>query len=172
MRVTEEDKIAKVIKPPNGTDTSLNLRIFLAGSIEGDIAAPWQDKFINELNEQGYEQLTVMNPRRDEWDNSWKQDIRDKNFRGQVDWELDHLDQANIIPMYFDPNTKSPISMMELGLYADERDIQDRSRLVVCCPEGFWRKGNVEIVCYRKDIDLYDNWDSWMQAIYRRIGGN
>jgi hypothetical protein len=41
----------------------------------------------------------------------------------------------------FDPNTKSPVSLLELGLHAKER------KLIVYCPEGFWRKGNVDIVC-------------------------
>ena len=55
--------------------------------------------------------------------------------------------------MYFDPKTKSPISLLELGLFAKS------GKLVVCCPDGFWKKGNVDIVCQRykvlkiKDLD-------------------
>ena len=53
--------------------------------------------------------------------------------------------------MYFDPNTKSPISLLELGLFAQSK------KLIVCCPEGFWRKGNVDIVCDRYNIPNYDS---------------
>ena len=53
--------------------------------------------------------------------------------------------------MYFDPNTKSPISLLELGLFAHSK------KLIVCCPEGFWRKGNVDIVCDKYGIPNYDS---------------
>ena len=49
--------------------------------------------------------------------------------------------------MYFDPETKSPITLLELGLYARS------GKLVVCCPHGFWRRGNVDIVCDRYGVD-------------------
>ncbi len=65
--------------------------------------------------------------------------------------ELDALDAADIIFMYFSPNTKSPISLLELGLYANTK------KMLVCCPDGFWRKGNVEVVCERFDIPLFNN---------------
>ena len=48
--------------------------------------------------------------------------------------------------MYFDPNTKSPVSLLELGLYAHT------GKLRVCCPDGFWRKGNVDVICARFGI--------------------
>jgi hypothetical protein len=53
------------------------------------------------------------------------------------------MERADLIALYLSPGTKSPISLLELGLYASS------GKLVVCCPEGFWRKGNVDIVCKR-----------------------
>jgi hypothetical protein len=32
-------------------------------------------------------------------------------------------------------------------------------KLLVCCPEGFWRKGNVEIVCARYGVPLVGELD-------------
>jgi hypothetical protein len=52
--------------------------------------------------------------------------------------------------MYLDPNTKSPISLLELGLHATSK------KLYVVCPDGFWRKGNVEMVCSVYDIPLFN----------------
>ena len=43
--------------------------------------------------------------------------------------------------MVFDINTKSPISLLESGLFAKS------GKLVILCPEGFWRKGNIDVVC-------------------------
>jgi len=56
--------------------------------------------------------------------------------------------------MYFDPNTKSPISLLELGLHANS------GKMIVCCPKGFWRKGNVDIVCERYDVPVVCDIDS------------
>ena len=72
-------------------------------------------------------------------------------FRYQVTWEMNMLECSDIIFLYFSPETKSPISLLELGLHADS------GRMIVCCPDGFWRKGNVEIVCARHGIPLYDD---------------
>jgi hypothetical protein len=29
--------------------------------------------------------------------------------------------------------------------------------MIVCCPEGFWRKGNVDIVCSRYNVQQVQN---------------
>ena len=63
---------------------------------------------------------------------------------------MNRLNEASIIFMYFSKDTKSPISLLELGLNASCK------RMVVCCPDGFYRKGNVEIVCSRFSIPLYN----------------
>jgi len=127
------------IKAPNtihiiNNETSL----FLAGSIEMGSAEDWQHKVTNALSD--IEHLVIFNPRRDDWDSSWLQDINNTPFRNQVMWELDALARADKIFMFFSPGTRSPISLLELGLFI-AKDIY------VCCPEGFWRKGNVDIVC-------------------------
>ena len=117
--------------------------IFLAGSIEMGKAVEWQSKLIESVPDKPY---IFFNPRRDDWDNSWEQEITDKNFRQQVEWELKALEVADIIIMYFDPKTKSPISLLELGLHARE------GKLIVLCPEGFYRKGNIDITCKKYGI--------------------
>ncbi len=57
----------------------------------------------------------------------------------QVEWELCALEHCDLIVMLLCHGTLSPISLLELGLFAASR------RLVVCCEDGFWRKGNVEV---------------------------
>jgi hypothetical protein len=75
--------------------------------------------------------VTVLNPRRDEWDDSWEQSIGNSLFRGQVEWELEGLERASVVVMYFAPVTQAPITLLELGLLARS------GKLVVCCPAGF-----------------------------------
>lgn len=122
--------------------------MFLAGTIEMGNSVDWQEEFTKSLANQ--ENLLILNPRRDDWDSSWIQSINDPQFNEQVTWEMDHLDISDYIVMYLDPSSKSPISLLELGLQAHS------GKLLVCCPEGFWRRGNVEMVCNRYDIPMFD----------------
>ncbi len=93
----------------------------------------------------------VFNPRRDDWDSSWEQKFDNPQFYQQVSWEMDALEKADHILFYFAPGTKSPISLLELGLHAHSR------KIFVVCPEAFWRRGNVEMVCNRYDIRLFES---------------
>lgn len=84
-------------------------------------AENWQSKVINTFDYMY--RVVFFNPRRADWDSSWKQDFNDPQFYEQVTWELDMLDKSNHIIMYFDPNTKSPISLLELGLCASSKKL-------------------------------------------------
>ena len=130
------------VKPPTPLGI-YSYSIFLAGSIAQGKAGDWQKETTQKFTDLD---LFVLNPRRDDWDSSWKQHKDFPPFREQVTWELDAQQMANHILMYFDPETKAPISLLELGLFAAT------GKLTVCCPEGFWRKGNVDLVCERHNI--------------------
>jgi hypothetical protein len=130
-----------------------NKTIFLAGSIEMGKAVNWQERVNEHFHILGWD---VFNPRRDDWDSSWEQKFENAQFYQQVNWELNALEHADLIVMYFDPNTKSPISLLELGLFARSGKLQ------VICPEGFWRKGNVDIVCNYYNIPLYDKLETFL----------
>lgn len=135
----------QMIKPPYPLSAATGkFTVFLAGSIEMGVAENWQETLEHELMDEA--ELCIFNPRRDDWDSSWKQEITNTHFYEQVSWELDGLERADLIIFYFSPETSSPVSMLELGLFART------GKLLVCCPEGFWRKGNVDIVCERFDI--------------------
>ena len=136
------------------------VNIFLAGSIEMGVAEKWQEKVIAALSDKP---IRFLNPRRTDWDSSWSQDIHNEQFVEQVTWELNSLEMAQIVIMYFDPNTKSPISLLELGLHAKEQ------KLVVLCPEGFWRKGNVDVVCEFYGINQVDTFDELIEFIRNTI---
>ncbi len=107
--------------------------------------------------------VVILNPRRDEWDSSWEQSILDERFREQVLWELAAQERAALIGMYFAPNTKAPVTLLELGLFARS------GRVVVCCPDGFWRKGNVEIVSARYGVPLVNDFDEFISELRAAI---
>lgn len=129
-----------VIKPD-----SKYFKVFLAGSIEQGKAEEWQDKIV-----KPFECTNIMffNPRNDNWL------YKDKDSESkQIRWELDHLEKADLIAMYLDPNTKSCISLLELGLYVNS------GKLIVACPNSFWRYQNVYETCTRYKVELLNNLD-------------
>src|SRR6478736_592421 len=107
-----------VIKPPQKYKFErYNCTVFLGGSIEMGAAEDWQVE-ITDLIEKNCDNVTILNPRRDNWDPSWKQSKDNPLFKEQVTWELDGLENSDIQIFYFAPNTKSPITLLELGLFA------------------------------------------------------
>lgn len=140
------------VKAPNKAPTSLGIHIFLAGSIEMGVAEAWQERIVNDLRD---EEGMLFNPRRDNWDSSWKQTKTNPQFSEQVNWELDYLTQSDLVIFYFDPGTKSPVTLMELGYMIG----LGKMEIVVCCPDGFWRKGNVEILCDGHNVPVVNTYD-------------
>ena len=119
------------IKAPHKIPESNDLKVFLAGSIEMGVAEHWQEMVVKRLAD---EPVLILNPRRDDWDDEWEQSKENPEFRQQVEWELNALAQSDHIILYLDPSTKSPVSLLEMGLYAQS------GKLSVVGPEGFWRK--------------------------------
>jgi len=145
-----------VIKPNSENQKKLGKSIFLAGSIEMGLAEDWQKKTSDIFKDYN---LTFLNPRRDNWDSTLTQEMMNKEFSYQVNWEMDNLNECDVIFMNILPDTKSPITLLELGLHADSK------KIIVCCPDGFWRKGNVEIVCSRFNIPLYNNFEEAIEKL-------
>lgn len=150
--------MAKVVEAPQDFElTSENFYIFLAGSIEMGAAVDWQTEITKRLSH--LENLVILNPRRDDWDSTWTQSIDNPQFNEQVTWELNAMDDADLIYFHFDPKTKSPITLLELGLHAQGTPV------LVNCSEGYWRKGNVDIVCARYRVPTVDNLDEAVAQI-------
>lgn len=134
--------------------------VFLAGSIDQGHADPWQDRVVEALRGQSG---TLLNPRRPEWDASWRQSIEEPQFRAQVEWELDGLEQADVVAMFLAAGSRAPISLLELGLTARS------GRLLVACEPGFWRRGNVEVVCARHRVPLHESLEQLVESLAQRL---
>jgi nucleoside 2-deoxyribosyltransferase len=149
------------IKPPTKLEYEQNQTVFLAGSIEMGTAVDWQATVRAAMSDYD---IAIFNPRRDDWDPTWTQSINNPKFKEQVDWEMDAIDMADIVVFYFDPNTKSPITLLELGLCA-----ASGVETIVCCPDGYWRKGNVEIVCNRFKMPLVATLEELVYKLKREL---
>ncbi|MSU80748.1 MAG: hypothetical protein EXS16_22005 [Gemmataceae bacterium] len=152
---------ARVIKPPTPIVLDdATQSVFLAGSIEMGRAEDWQSQVTQALADLN---IVILNPRRDAWDATWEQSIHNPSFREQVEWELQGLEQTNMVAMYFSPDTKAPITLLELGLIAASR------KAFVCCPPGYWRKGNIEVICHRYGLPMVETLAQLIDGIKQRL---
>ena len=49
--------------------------------------------------------------------------------------------------------------MLEIGLWMSS------GKIVVCCADGFWRSGNVDIVCQRYGVPLVKSFEELVPAV-------
>jgi len=146
------------IKPPNEFTHVEGKKVFIAGAIDMGSAEDWQHKLATELKNTN---LVLLNPRRTDWDSTWEQSIDNPKFAEQVNWELNGLETSDFVVFYFSPTSKSPITMLELGLMIERKPL----RILVCCPEGFYRKGNIDIVCSRYGIPMVNSLDELISEL-------
>jgi hypothetical protein len=141
---------------PEKYDLSLNtcVSFFLAGTIDNGNSFDWQSKLISDLA-QSRKDHVIFNPRRLDWN----PDAGVDELKEQINWELDALEDSSIIVMYFADDSLSPISLLELGLFANTHDI------IVYCSDKFWRKTNVDVVCHRMKIPVYETYEDFLDAI-------
>ncbi len=146
------------IKAPGAYDANSKYSIFLAGAIDSGKAVNWQDKVARALD--NYDVL-ILNPRRDDWDDSWVQSIDNPEFKEQVTWELDAMEAADMVIFVFTKDSKAPITFMEFGLYGPDKDS------LVCAEEGFYRTGNLDVVAERFNIPIYHDLDEMIEDLQR-----
>lgn len=135
------------------TDSRGYTRVFLAGTIDMGASEDWQ-KTAAELFRAKQGNYLLFNPRQDEWHPE-----REGEMDYQVNWELEHLESADYILMNILPGSLSPISLLELGLYAREGKL-----LVVCTPE-YSRYDNVRITCARYSVPVFSSLEDAVNAI-------
>lgn len=152
---------AIVHKPPLRKDVD-RPSVILYGAIQSDPAKDWQGYLTASLSDLP---VAILNPRCDAWDSTWVEDISFPPFKEQVEWEMDHARKADIIVFYFagDPKVLQPITLLELGLYADT------GKAVVYCPKGFWKRGNVQIVCQRYGIEMCETLEELGKNVRARL---
>lgn len=133
--------------------------IFLGGTIDMGKSINWQRNISEHLKDFD---ITILNPRRDDFDESQKQSISNDYFKEQVNWELDGLDISDLIIINLLEDSFSPISMIEIGLY-----IKENKNMFICCPEKFWRKGNIEVLVdrYPENVTLFDDFYEMQNAV-------
>lgn len=129
--------------------------VFLAGTIDMGTGEDWQAEADSLFRILPSGSFMLFNPRQEDWDAS-----RPGEMDYQVNWELDHLEEADYIIMNFLPGSRSPITLLELGLHARS------GKLLVVCPEEFYRYDNVRITCTKYGVGMYGS----LEEAVMRIG--
>lgn len=148
MKSDLDKKSATIVNAPEPTPFSgrygYRPKVFLGGTIDNGNSEDWQKEVCEKLMKLN---IIIFNPRRD----PWPSDAGDKVVDEQIKWELDRLKESDLIIINILPDSKSPISLMELGLYAQSY------KLMVFCDEKFYRYNNVKNVCEMYNIHLFNN---------------
>ncbi|EJT68266.1 hypothetical protein GGTG_14155 [Gaeumannomyces tritici R3-111a-1] len=135
--------------------------VFLAGTTSRVDTTDWRETLSSLLSETT---ITIYNPYRPDWDSTWREDVDFAPYRQQVEWELDMQEKVDTIVVYFHPATQAPISLLELGLCA-----RVPGKAIVCCPEGYWKRGNVQMVCQRYGVEMVESIEGLRDAIVKRM---
>ena len=128
-------------------------KIFLAGTIDMGNSRDWQMELYDKFSKMDGRYI-LFNPRQENWDAS-----RPGEMDYQVKWELDHLEEADMIIMYILGTSKSPISLLEMGLHAKS------DKMHVICEKDFYRYDNVRITCEYYGVPLYNDLESFLKVL-------
>lgn len=149
-----------------------SFKVFLAGTIDNGEAEDWQTNIyarmcIGEIGESNpYNEykipekyITIFSPRRDDW----KEDATIEDIEEQIRWEQEKLEEADLIIMCLQDDSKSPISLLELGLYGPS------GKLICFCTPNFYRYSNVKLTCEKFLIPLIEDLNEYtiIEQIYK-----
>ena len=118
-------------------DEAVYQKIFLAGTIDMGKSVDWQKATCDWFRALPEGRYLLFNPR----------------------WELEHLEKADLIIMNILASSKSPITLLEMGLFMRS------GKLRVICEPGFYRYDNVRLTCARYGIPLYQNMDDFLKTM-------
>ena len=128
--------MAIIIEAPNevySLENQKNVKLFLAGSITD--CPDWQSQVIKQLKD--VEGLTIFNPRRKDFPMGDPTEAEK-----QIVWEYNHLKEADVISFWFDKGSLGPITLYELGRWANS---SDKKLICVGMDLEYKRKQDVEI---------------------------
>lgn len=157
----------KVFTAPEVPHGHLTNTLFLAGSIEMGRAVDWQARVIEETKDFAG---VIYNPRRKDWDASWAAETPQMRF--QINWELNQLEEAQTIFFYFQGDTLSPISLLELGMavaWTIAYSPNLRPNVIVVVEKNFWRRTNILETCARGSVLVFDTLDEGLTALKQTI---
>ncbi|KAH6886283.1 hypothetical protein B0T10DRAFT_490939 [Thelonectria olida] len=151
---------AQIILAPSRPEQTHRRSIFLAGTTTATGEADWREALSKALADQP---VTIFNPKRDDWDSSWREDSSDERWAEQIQWELDMQHQANIVVVLFHGVTAAPVSLAEMGMASQT------GKLIACALDGYSKRGYVEAVCWKYKAPFVTTEDQLKREVVARL---
>lgn len=74
------------------------------------------------------------------------------------------MEGADLVFVYFASEGLSAVTMFEFGHSVGKLETS-KAAMLVCCEDGYARRGNVQIACARHDIKLLDTMENVVEEI-------
>lgn len=132
------DKYESIYDPTQALPNEIS--VFLAGGITG--CYNWQKEMFDILNSTPDVNLTLLNPRRENWPENDPEATTE-----QIKWEFEHLQKADTIVFWFPPETLCPITLFEFGKWLSKSSgpLAVRKPLFVGCHPEYKRLLDVQV---------------------------
>ena len=150
----------QVVKAPARPVITGAVSIFLAGTTTDTGGDDWRQTLIQSITNLP---VTIFDPKRSDWDSTWKEDFSDERWVEQVQWELDMQEKADIVVVFFHGVSLAPISLLELGLCARS------GKAFVCALSDYSKRGNVEAVCRRFGVPFTQTEDELRERLVKAL---
>ncbi|MFK7786732.1 MAG: nucleoside 2-deoxyribosyltransferase domain-containing protein [Crocinitomicaceae bacterium] len=123
--------------------------IFLAGSMAQESSSNWRKTVVNQFGDT-YHFFVPTHPNHDQ--------TGDDEMKTHIEWELNGLAKADFILLNFLADARSPISMVEMGMYIQS------GKLIVVCPKNFYKRRYVETLCEKYTTPLFNHLDQLLNG--------
>jgi hypothetical protein len=136
--------------PETVPDELLRNSLFLAGGIGvGAVVPDWQSELIERFRDT---ELTLLNPRRDDYPAG-----EPNALRQQIEWEHRYLKAASAISFWFVAETLCPITLYELGAWANACDaLGQRKPIFVAAHPDYARRSDlfIQLALVRPEVEV------------------
>lgn len=146
----------RIIRAPDAVKYGVNVSVFLAGTIDNGSGSDWYSKITNEFSSY----VDFIIPRRLKWETNPSKQLLEE----QIDWELNAIGDCDVVCFYFEDDSKSPITLLELGLC-----LASHKRIIVYCTDKFYRHQNVLQTCAMYGVKLHTSVESLNDALKKII---
>ena len=174
---------------PSPSSPAWHSAIFLGGTCASTLRASlsaanttnnWRDHLFHHLRsaldrptavrDNNSSSISVFNPERTDWDETWVDSPQDRRFAEQVAWELAAQRRCHMLVFYFEAEAKGTVSLLELGMALGRKESSSSSgragkEIFVCCEPAYWKMGNVCLACDEAGVSVYSTYEGMVGAL-------
>jgi hypothetical protein len=159
------DRCGEFGSPKDAGYERYRARVFVAGTSEESMGTEWRGQVVAGLEDLP---IAIVKSRLAERGGAGEQRCWNPQFRSHVKRERAGLDDADVVLMYLGRGPACARLMLDLGSLVMERL---GNTLVVCCPEEFELRGDVEMMAERQEICLVESLDEMVAEARSRLKG-